>query len=99
MVEQCSSGLDALRRRLKTSYDKISSISNFHNDVMSNLKEEIEQITWTYRNAGELMSAEQLSTLLADIAKYQDILSKLESSKVISVEPINTHKILQGLPL
>ena len=56
---------------LRNSDESISSLSAIHSDIYVNLKEEVEKITWTYRNAGEFMTTEQLKTLLEDIQKYK----------------------------
>lgn len=99
LAENCSIGLDDLRRFLRDSGKNISSISTIHNDIMSNLKQEIEHIIWTYRNASEFMNAEQLSQLLNDIEQYKKVLKELENSQVIKVDPIDSTKVLKGLPL
>ena len=99
LAENCSSGLDQLRNSLRDSGKDISNISPIHNDIMANLKEEIEQITWTYRNAGEFMTAEQLSQLLDHIEQYKFVLKELKKSQVITVQPIDSGKVIEGLPL
>lgn len=99
IAENCSTELDSLRHQLKSVKGKIASISPIHNDIVNNLSEELDKITWTYRNAGEFMPSDQLKTLINDIQRYKKVLSTLENSQVISVKPVNENKIIQGLKL
>ena len=99
LVENCSTSLDQLRHLLRKTGDKISSISPIHSDIMNNLNDEVNKVTWTYRNAGEFMSSDQLQTLIKDIKRYEDVLSQLENSKVITVNPIDENKLIKGLKL
>ncbi|MCM8538259.1 MAG: hypothetical protein NE334_20120 [Lentisphaeraceae bacterium] len=99
LVETCSERIDNLRNTMRKSGSDISGKSIIHNDIVVQLKDEVEQLTWTFRNAGEFMNIQQLEQLVVDIEKYEAILLKLEETEIIDVEPVKAETVIQGLKL
>jgi hypothetical protein len=99
LLEKCSTELDRLRRSIKSNSSAMTKISTIHNEVMANLKKEVEQISSIFRQGSEFMSAEQLKQLLDDIALYNAMIQKLLKSSVIEVNPVNPDMVIKGLAL
>ena len=71
--------------------------SQIHRDIMARLSDEVEQIAWVFRNAGELMSQAELEQLENDIKDYQKILKKIENTDSVQVQPLSTDKAIKQI--
>ena len=97
LIENCSMGIDTLRNNVKRSKSSIDQRSQIHRDIMARLSDEIEQIAWVFRNAGELMSKAELEKLEKDIQEYQDILKKIQKTDTVQVKPLSTKAAVQKI--
>ncbi len=97
LIENCSIGIDNLRSNLKKSKSGIDQRSQIHRDIMARLSDEIEQIAWVFRNAGELMSKAELETLENDIQDYNKILHQIKNTNSVQVKPLSTEKAIKQI--
>jgi len=97
LIENCSMGIDILRNNVKKTKSTMDKKSQIHRDIMARLSDEIEQIAWVFRNAGELMSQAELEQLEKDIKDYQKILKKIEKTNAVQVKPLSTDKAIKQI--
>ena len=97
LIENCSKGLDNLRAKFKNERKDIGSYSQIHRDVILRLSEEIEQIAWVFRHAGEFMSKEELEKLEKDIGEYKNIIGQVRKAQAVDVDPLTTEKAVKKL--
>lgn len=97
LIENCSIAIDDLRNNVNKHRSSIDQRSQIHRDIMSRLSDEIEQIAWVFRNAGELMSKAELETLEKDIEDYNQILLKIKKTNSVQVKPLSTDKAIKQI--
>ena len=94
-VDKCSRNLDLLRKELGDK--KVDTYTPIQKDILLNLKEEVEQIIWTFRNAGEFMNQQQMVVLEKDIIRYFDVVQLLDEAAAIKVDPLDATNIIKAL--
>ena len=97
LIENCSKGLDILRAKFRKERNNVESYSQIHRDVILRLSEEVEQIAWVYRHAGEFMSKEELEKLEKDIGEYASIIGEVRKAEAVDVEPLTTENAVKKL--
>ena len=95
LVDKCSRNLDLLRKELGDK--KVDTYTPIQKDILLNLKEEVEQIIWTFRNAGEFMNQQQMVVLEKDISRYFDVAQLLDEAAAIKVDPLDATNIIKAL--
>ena len=97
LIENCSKGLDDLRKKYSKKKSDIGRASQIHRDIINRLSDEVEQMAWVFRNAGEFMSKSELIQLEKDIVSYRNILSKVQSTDAVTIEPLTIENTVRNL--
>ena len=97
LIENCSIAIDNLRNNVKKSKSSIDKQSQIHRDIMARLSDEIEQIAWVFRNAGEFMSQAELETLQKDVKAYNKVLQQIKQTNSVQVKPLKTDKAIKQM--
>ncbi|MCM8526350.1 MAG: hypothetical protein NE327_07535 [Lentisphaeraceae bacterium] len=97
LIENCSKGLDDLRRQFSKRQKDLGNASQINRDIITRLSEEVEQMAWVFRNAGEFMSKSELEKLEQDIEAYFKILNNVKKTDAVTIEPINTENAVRNI--
>jgi hypothetical protein len=99
LVDKCSGGLDKLRRRVKKEMKDLEQYSQIKREVMTSISEEIEQISWVFRNSGDFMNQQKMLQLEKDIQLYNDVLKKIKGTDAVIIKPLNSRQTLKSILL
>ena len=97
LIENCSKGLDDLRKKYTKKKGDLGSSSQINRDIINRLSDEVEQMAWVFRNAGEFMSKSELLQLEKDIMSYNLILAEVKNTGSVSVEPVTIENAVRNL--
>ena len=82
---------------MKKEMNSLQEYTQIKREVMTSLSEEVEQITWVFRNSGDFMSHEKMLKLEADIQRYNNTLGKLKDAEAIVITPVDPRKVLKTI--
>jgi hypothetical protein len=97
LVDKCSKELDILRDVLKGSINKSDSYSQIHREILVSINDEVEQVAWVFRNAGDYMNQEKMIKLESDISKYLAVIKSLKKAEAITINSLNADKVINSL--
>ncbi|MCM8538946.1 MAG: hypothetical protein NE328_01605 [Lentisphaeraceae bacterium] len=97
LIENCSKGLDDLRKTFSKRKGDLGNASQINRDIITRLSEEVEQMAWVFRNAGEFMSKSELEKLELDIEAYFKILNNVKKTDAVTIEALKTENAVRKI--